>query len=216
MLSQCAAGTMRAHFIDVRFPHEFRAGHVRGAVNAHRSRRGTAFLSARLAEDRRRAAPRFARARRLAHGAPGPPPRTDSGRLSFAKRRVHLLLRSLHGIVRRGCGATCVTSIAGDHVMDYPALSFPTRTCFEGVRRVRRGTGGERVVHRRARSRRREFMGWRRARGAGRFDRRGISRGWPRDRHVVVAGRETQRRGTSEVEGRVRTQGSVRRRRHVE
>ena len=126
VLSQCAAGTMRAHFIDVRFPHEFRAGHVRGAVNAHDPAEVQRYLSSRLAEDRRRADAmlREGAASRL-HGCAGSAVADGLGAAEFSQNaafifycdhstdRAPRMWRHVRNLDRR------------DHVMDYPALSFP-------------------------------------------------------------------------------------------
>lgn len=124
VLSRCAAGTMRAHFIDVRYPHEFRAGHVRGAVNAHDPAEVQRFLSARLAEDRRRA-DAMLREGAASRGSAGTAAADGLGASGFSQNsafifycdhsteRAPRMWRHVRNLDRR------------DHVMDYPALSFP-------------------------------------------------------------------------------------------
>jgi len=55
VLSQCAAGTLRAHVIDCRYPHEYHGGHIRGAVNVFAPADLQRYLLVLMQEDRDRA-----------------------------------------------------------------------------------------------------------------------------------------------------------------
>ena len=122
VLQQCAAGAMRAHVIDCRYPHEFDAGHVRGAVNVHEPAALQRYLCAVLAEDADRA--QFLLTQSSGDGVHD----DDTVRRSlmahaqnsafilycdFSGERAPRMWRHVRNLDRR------------DHVMDYPSLSFP-------------------------------------------------------------------------------------------
>lgn len=124
VLQQCAAGAMRAHVIDCRYPHEFDAGHVRGAVNVHEPAALQRYLCAVLAEDADRA--QFL----LTHHSSGVDGAHDDDTVrrslmahaqnsafilycDFSGERAPRMWRHVRNLDRR------------DHVMDYPSLSFP-------------------------------------------------------------------------------------------
>ena len=145
VLQQCAAGTMRAHVIDCRFPHEYEGGHVRGAVNLYDPADLQRYLVRLLREDQDRA--HYLLQHALAGGeGRGGGGGMDGGRAGsasglstsaavggddgmaalmhlqnsvfifycdYSSERAPRMWRHVRNLDRR------------DHMMDYPALSFP-------------------------------------------------------------------------------------------
>ena len=156
VLSQCAAGTMRAHVIDCRYPHEYEGGHVRGAVNVYDPGDLQKYLLSLMLEDQDRAQYMLQQNRGGGGGvgtlagagagaatgdvgvgvgggggnaACGGPDESASGAggagagwtqnsvfilyCDFSSERAPRMWRHVRNLDRR------------DHMMDYPALSFP-------------------------------------------------------------------------------------------
>ena len=179
-LTAAAAGALRAHVVDVRYPPEYARGRLRGAVNVFDPLELQAFLCALVREDAERAAEALRRGGDHGGGYDGDATASTANSVfilydDHGDVRAPRMWRHLRNLDRR------------DHLADYPALTFPHTYVMRGghdafARRAmeptRDGDEARRFVvgaHARARTTR---AWWRRRVGSrGGSGARGYSRG---------------------------------------